>query len=160
MFLQGKKVLAQFFKQEEKKTTPPIEVEFSFHFMVNGVKISGRLDRIDEEEGDIIITDYKTGEKKEDSAKYDLRKSTQLPIYAWGYSERYHKFPQKIVLHYLESNFSVEVEGEKLKERVEEVKEKVATVIQGLREGNFNPIPGYECRWCDFRGICEEGEEL
>ena len=34
---------------------------------------------------------------------------------------------------------------------------RVAETLAGMAAGEFDPIPGDHCRWCDFRAFCPPG---
>jgi CRISPR/Cas system-associated exonuclease Cas4 (RecB family) len=39
-----------------------------------------------------------------------------------------------------------------------EVKEEMKEVLEELKKMNFKPTPGFLCRYCDYRSICDYAE--
>ncbi|MDR0462892.1 MAG: ATP-dependent helicase, partial [Pseudomonadales bacterium] len=94
----GLKYLAHFYEQQVNKETKIISLEknfgSSYPIVVDGVKIKGKVDRIDLiENNEAVIIDYKTGTPKTDSeiCKLDKKASEcekQLDECLWGRSKR------------------------------------------------------------------------
>ena len=39
----------------------------------------------------------------------------------------------------------------------ETTRSRVAAALNGMAAGQFDPVPGEHCRWCDFRAFCPPG---
>ena len=39
-----------------------------------------------------------------------------------------------------------------------ELKEKIVGQVEAIKASDFSPTPGWQCGFCDFRGICEFAE--
>ena len=69
----------------------------------------------------------------------------------WG------KRPQDLTLTYLylasddEVSHAVGDEGA--------IRERVGGWLRGIGEAAYEPTPGPQCRWCDFRPFCDAGRE-
>ncbi|MGE5041990.1 MAG: ATP-dependent helicase, partial [Candidatus Levyibacteriota bacterium] len=105
---QAEIMLENFFKTDCSSLVKPLGLELPFNFQLkNGVKVFGKIDRIDKTENGIEIIDYKTGE---DNPKAQKAHELQLAMYALAATkvkdEILDKKPEEITLtlHFLEGN--------------------------------------------------------
>lgn len=156
-FESGLEVIQQFFEREEVDGVVPKLIEEPFSFMLGKNRISGRWDRVDERDGQIVIVDFKTSEVyKQDAADKRTKESLQLIIYAMAYGKRWDRLPDQIELHFIESGLvgCAEV-SEKMLQKVEEV---IANASEGIRRRDYTPKPGYQsCKYCAYTEICPSG---
>ncbi|MBN2831446.1 MAG: UvrD-helicase domain-containing protein [Candidatus Omnitrophica bacterium] len=150
----GEDALTRFFKDEERRNVKPKFIEETFNFKFNGIKITGRFDRVDEETDGDVITDFKTSEiKTQKDADKRVRESSQLLLYSLAYQNIFGKLPKKVALYFLESGIigSTEIDEEDLGE----IKEDIIEVAEGVRKENFNATPAYmACTYCAYSQIC------
>ena len=110
----------------------------------------GQIDRIDEIEGDQVeIIDYKTGKVKE---KLSREEKEQLLIYQIAAEEVLGLKPKKLTYYFLDEG--KEVTFDPMEEK-EAFKEKLITQIEAIKRSKFEPTPGFHCRYCDYKHICE-----
>jgi len=153
-FRIGRLALTKFWHAEEEKKSHPkfIEKEFAFPFEDN--RITGRFDRIDEEEGGVVIMDFKTSEiNTQKDADKRVKESKQLLLYSLAYQNIFGILPKKVALYFLESGIigSSTVEEEDL----EKLKEKIREVASGIRAQDFGAKPTYmACSFCAYNQIC------
>lgn len=146
--------LKRFFKEQEeiKKTPTYIEKDFSFSFKSN--RIVGRWDRIDIDEKECGIIDFKSSEvTKQKDADKKARESLQLSIYALAFRHLFEKLPNYVELHFLESGLKGRYEiAQKDLDRASDSIEEAAC---GIRLGNFSAKPAYlGCAYCAYNQIC------
>lgn len=145
---------ASDFNDEEKRNSKPKFIEEAFNFKLDDVKITGRFDRIDEEPDGAVIMDFKTSEiKTQKDADKRVKESKQLDLYSLAYQNIFAFLPKKVELYFLESGIigSREVDEDHL----EEVKEDIEIVSEGIRKQNFKATPAYmACRYCAYNQIC------
>ena len=131
----------------------PLYAERPFILPVEGITIKGRIDAIyGLPESPWEIVDYKTGRPP---AADDVLARTQLDVYALACIEVWHKRPEELRLTYLYL-----ATGEERSHDVDDVasiRERVGAWLRGIGEGAFEPTPGPQCRWCDFRPFCDAG---
>ena len=153
---EGKKILKLFY-EDFFKNPPRIAnlngknaVEIGFKLELEGNILSGKIDRIDQLEDGVRIIDYKTGENV--PKKIDWEKKMQLLIYQIAAEDFFRVKPIELTYHYLKENKKLSFLGS------EEEKEKVISLIlkeiNKIKEKNFQPTPGWNCKSCDFKEIC------
>jgi DNA helicase-2/ATP-dependent DNA helicase PcrA len=150
-FLVGKKALEEFHAREEVSGVRPQMVEQDFAFTVDGNKVIGRWDRVDE--GPVIV-DYKSSEvRTQQDADRRARESLQLALYALAYRETYGVTPRAVELRFLEAGLTGRhaVQPRDLSK----AREKVLEAASGIRQRNFEARPTFmACRYCAYREIC------
>ena len=129
-----------------------LEMKFSIH--VGGYQINGVIDRIEQTpEGDYKIIDYKTGHTTPSKVPDNL----QLNIYCMAIQEKFGKLPTRASFFYVE-----EPEGDQwyhydvTASHVAEVKQTLEEHIEAISTDNYDADPGFKCKWCDYKDICEE----
>jgi len=145
--------LAKFQAKKPKikiiENTPALEL--NFNFKLKDYTIKGQIDRIDELKGkEVEIIDYKTGKAKEKLSKEDRE---QLLIYQIAAEKVLNLVPRKLTYYYLDEGKEVSFEPS-LQEK-EDFQERLLQSIEKIKKSNFEPTPGYYCKFCDFKHICE-----
>jgi putative RecB family exonuclease len=129
--------------------------------------ISGRVDRIDEREGELVIVDYKTGRSR--LTTDDVRGSQALALYALAAERTFrqrcrtvelHHLPSGSVLTWTHAEASLRQHIERAEHTATDIIAASDTVAGGADSGAvFEPKPGPGCSWCDFRRWCPEGQD-
>jgi len=149
---KGEAQLSNYYDRYEEFPTTPLMVEKKFVFLLDHIKISGKIDRIDSSGGNKInIIDYKTGKGKSQS---EVDKSLQMSIYALAAEEL---FPGKgieyLYFHYLGTN--EERRTNRTKVQIESTKEEIKSVADRILNKDFDLIKGGHCeRRCKYMWIC------
>ncbi|MCL4693737.1 MAG: exodeoxyribonuclease V subunit gamma, partial [Candidatus Hydrogenedentes bacterium] len=132
---------------------------FELSTRIGPVLFSGRIDRIDRHGNDTRIVDYKTSVYAQQS-DIEAGVSIQLPLYALALEEHLApdttctdaRFVQIGAKKSLQGLYSKTVTWE---ERREKIREQVAALVQGIRDGRFPPTPYREmCRDCQDHRAC------
>ena len=147
-FEAGKRALKLFYDDFSKVKNPILEK--SFKLKINGETFIGRIDRIDKTKEGIEIIDYKTGKSKE---KLTLKDKEQLLIYQIAAKEVFGLKPEKLSYYYLEKGVRVSFLGSD--KEIKKQKEKIIFQIKNIKKSDFLPKPGWQCKTCDFKDICE-----
>lgn len=151
----GRKALQAYLTAHpELLTVPPFAVETPFSLLLTTTRVTGRIDRIDrtDEPKKVLITDFKTGEGKGKDADAD----TQLSIYALAARKALGLEPVRLRLAYVETG--KEEETTRTPEQDADTTKHVEDVATSIRSGDFRPNPGFHCRFCDFRKVCDYAE--
>jgi DNA helicase-2/ATP-dependent DNA helicase PcrA len=152
---KGKEIVKAFY-EEHQDNWPKVlflEKDFGLRMKVDGegITIKGKIDRIDEmPDGKLKIVDYKTGKPKE---KLEFNEKAQLLIYQQAVKEVFHQEVGALCYRYLNDNSEIEFLGKE--KDFEKLDEKISATIRSIRAGEFPATPGLQCKFCDYRGICE-----
>ncbi len=129
-------------------------IEKGFTLKIGDVTVKGRIDRIDKIEDGYEIIDYKTGSPKT-LEKIGWQEKRQLVLYALA-AERCFDPPLKVTkltYHYLEDNSLVSFEP--TQKDVDKLQEEILDTVARMKASDFKATPGWNCKFCDFRDICE-----
>lgn len=144
------------------ETPAEIEVvhnELKIDVDIEGVHLYGFVDRVETENNEIIISDYKTGKMGADS--YLTDKLNQILLYglAYQYQEKANaKYGRLIFLRdgIIEVKYTKETLDETLKFLLRNEK-KIKQTIAGTAD-EAKPKTGPLCEWCPFIHLCDEGQ--
>ena len=123
-----------------------------------GLKIKGRLDRLDRAEQQLAIVDYKTGSAA--SIKdVESGEAVQLPFYAM--LSKANKQSVSLV-EYLKLDkpgnvgSGARLQGEQLEEMLHLSEQRLLEIMQQIRDGQGLPawVDDKNCGWCDMQTIC------
>ena len=142
----------------------PIATEQRFEGEWQGLKVTGRIDRIDETPSGLVLIDYKTGGSVPKGIKDSNGKASidlQLPLYrdmaAVLYPEQHVADPQYFSL----------TKGKNLpvssKAPQHELPAAIESCKNALDTGSYPVQPDAKreaCRYCDFDLICRQGSRL
>jgi RecB family exonuclease len=143
----------------------PVGVERGVAVRTARLALSGRVDRIDARDGELVVVDYKTGRWV--PGVDDARGSTALAVYALGASRTLRRPCSQVELHHLPTGGVVQWRHteESLRRhvtRAEQVADDIEagadTVEAGAEPDDvFPPRTGTHCAWCDLRRHCPAG---
>ena len=147
----GVDLLTNYFDKYNDLKIKPVVIEKMFKFDLNGVPVSGKIDRIDlNEDGTYEIIDYKTGELKTEK---DIRNDDQLTLYAQAAKEFFNYTNVKLTYFYIEHDKKISTE--RSAEDFSRLGTEVQEVFTNIRNKNFTAKPSQRnCMFCDFKDIC------
>jgi DNA helicase-2/ATP-dependent DNA helicase PcrA len=155
-FSQGVKILEEFYKSELKTPIKPLALEMPFSFVLkNGVKVFGKIDRVDKKGIEIEIIDYKTGI---DNPKADKAHRLQLAMYALAATRVkeniFNKDPKDITLtlHFLEQNTKKSMNFKQ--EDLDKLEEDLIEKIGEIEKSDFLCSRSIICQNCEYRMLC------
>jgi len=146
----------------------PVGIERSVSLKTDEVAITGRIDRLDDRQGELVVVDYKTG--RQVPTEDDARTSLPLALYAVAASRMFRRPCHRVELHHVPSGTiaSHEHTDESLARKVAEA-ESIASDLRradaefkevGVESTRFAPRTSAICSWCDFRAYCPEGQQM
>ena len=140
-------------------TAEPRGVERTVAFTSEALTVSGRVDRVDERDGAMVVVDYKTGRSA--LSDDDARGSLALALYVLGSRRVFRKPSTRVELHHLPSGqvHSWEHTDETLARHVRRAEAIAAEVGEATVSGDYPARPSTMCGWCDFARHCPEGLE-
>ena len=153
---QGRDQLMQFLEWARECEPPEVlHTEQKFDLPVAGMKLTGRVDRMDRVAADsVAIVDYKTGKPK---SQEDADKSLQLSLYALAAKEAWGLRAERLIFHNLEDNTMVVTTRDS--SDLERAKVKVCEAAENIAAGHFPAKPGYHCSFCPYRNLCPATEK-
>jgi DNA helicase II / ATP-dependent DNA helicase PcrA len=152
---EGQKALKLYFanyKELFPGTTYALERKFKVN--INGISLIGRIDRVDKLGKSMELVDYKTGSPK-DQKKVD--KDDQLTIYAMAAQNLFGEIPQSLSLYFVEAGKKITTV--RSEDDINAIKDEISTVTDKMKEGKFEPTPGYACAYCPYNQICSFAEK-
>ena len=151
-FEEGKRILTEFHAKHTKDFHVPFFVEYAFNFEVDGVPVTGRIDRVDKlPDGKLSVLDYKTGKKL---ATGRLEIDAQLTMYQLACERMLGAEVGELVFYHLPT-LKQHRAARRPPSLVAELTERIVTTADSITKEKFDPKPSEAvCRWCDFKPIC------
>ncbi len=167
MFQRGLTTLEEFYNKLYSDNQRPFLLEQPFKLKIGKYTIAGIIDRVDYANVDGImptgevgvkrpivdIIDYKTGKTREQK---EVDKDLQLAIYALAAKEVFKIEPRSLSLMFVDQGLKVETDQEKMQKLEEKIKDQVITIGDKINSGDYRATPGFLCKYCEFRDICED----
>ncbi len=147
----GRQVLAEYHRENASAYRIPAALEFRFTIHVEGVELSGVIDRMDRiPGGGYEIIDYKTNRRLPPQARID--RDLQLSVYHLAAKEVWGIEPERLTLYYL-------LPGQRMTTGrtaadVDELRRRIATVAERVAAGKFEPRQNPLCDWCEYQALC------
>ena len=143
----------------------PRSVERNVAARYGDTQLKGRIDRLDERGGELVVVDYKTGRRGVSAD--EARGSWALAIYAYAVERTLRRPCRRVELHHLPTGEVVahEFSLESLKRqlgRITDAAEETRASVEALAAGGdgeelFPARPSPGCAWCDFHRSCAAG---
>ena len=131
------------------------EKAFQFHFEQGGPKLLGRIDQINQLAGeDVELIEYKTGRAQ---TQKEADRSLQLTLYALACRQALGFKPLSLVLYNLTTQEGLRTTREP--EDFQKLQTEIRQASRDILAGRFPALPGYHCRYCDFRLLCPAHED-
>ena len=154
---EGRKILEAFHQSVAEAPPDVLFQEKPFELpLAHDVVIEGRIDQINRlGRNSVEIIDYKTGKPRDaKKAAGDL----QLTIYAIAAKEVLDLNPERLVFYNLMNNERIETTRDA--KALKAAKEHIAEIADLIRAGEFDPKPGFSCKYCDYQPVCPAHEQL
>jgi len=155
-FEHGRKQLSEFYYLRNLEGQAQVlAAEHVFEFIVGGVKVIGRIDRVERTpDGGIAIVDYKTGRARDED---DAAHSLQLSIYALAAEQQWKQAPRRIAFYSLENNAAAATT--RSAQELQQTRLDIERVAGAIQAGKFAAKPGFHCSWCGFYELCPAREQ-
>lgn len=156
-FDQAIEIITKFYKKEENINANPIKLEYPFNFTLkNGVKVFGKIDRIDPRDKGIEIIDYKTGE---DNPKATASHELQLAIYALAATRIkdnvLNRDPKDITLSLYFLNGDTKKTMNFKNTDLEKLEDELLEKISEIEKSNFKCSGSVLCINCEYKMLCQ-----
>ncbi len=154
---QGRSMLKAWHEELSRRMPNPkaVERDFTIKIPIRGgfATLRGRIDRIDSTpSGGVELVDYKTGKSKATKG-FTGDDKEQLLLYQIAAEEALGEKVEKLTYYYFEDGKSVSFVGTDKEKK--ELKEEFAEIVERIQQRDFGAKPGWHCKFCDFRDICE-----
>ncbi|MCL0053112.1 PD-(D/E)XK nuclease family protein [Dehalococcoidales bacterium] len=147
----GREILAKFWEIHRADFRMPVAVEKVFHIDIEGVKLTGYIDRIDKlDSGGLSIVDYKTD--KELFTIDDLETNLQLTLYQLAAQETWGLPVERLTLYHMWSNTPCSCRPRD-KRQLDQARQLVLEIAKNIAEKRFPAIENRYCP-CDFPEHC------
>jgi len=144
----------------------PLGVERTVSLHTQTLAVTGRLDRLDDRDGELVVVDYKTGRAK--LTDDDARTSLPLALYAVAVAAMFRRPCARVELHHVPTGevLAHDHTPQSLQRKVSEA-ESIAMDLRradgdyaelGVHSPLFEPRTSPICMWCDFRAHCPDGQ--
>lgn len=144
----------------------PMGIERTVSFVSGDLRLTGRVDRLDERDGELVVVDYKTS--RVPSTDDEARTSLALGLYAAAVWKMFRRRTLRVELHHVPSGtVAAHVHTpQSLTRKVEQARSiarearraDLDFAEKGQSSEVFPPRPGPLCGWCDLRAHCPEGQ--
>ncbi len=152
----GWKAIEGLWDLEDPREVTVASTEQDVRVEINGVPFRGIIDRVDQTDDGLVVTDYKSG--KAPSERFSTNYATQMLLYAAALTELEGRKPAKAQLLYLgQKAVEVEVTDENLGEAVDELRTTWLAIMESCISQEFEASAGPLCGWCPFVAQCPEG---
>ncbi len=149
----AQKMVRDFLVRQRGKDARIVGIEQWIDLELEGRRVSGKIDRVDDHGDHLEVTDYKTSRRKESRPK--LRADFQMVLYWEGAESAFEKPVRKVGHWYLrlDEEMMVEISPE---ER-EAVLDRARGIIRSVEAMEFPATPDYNtCRFCDYADLCDD----
>ncbi len=143
----------------------PVGIERTVSFVSADLRVTGRVDRLDERDGEIVVVDYKTS--RHVPTDDDARTSLPLALYAAAVWKMFRRPVRRVELHHVPTGAVAAHEHtpESLARKVEQARSIMRDARRadadhakrGTASELFPARTGPLCGWCDLRAHCPEG---
>ncbi|MDQ2853083.1 MAG: PD-(D/E)XK nuclease family protein [Actinomycetota bacterium] len=150
------------------RTTQPAGIERTVGMKTAVLAMMGRIDRLDDRNGDLVVVDYKTSRRG--LSADDARTSLAMAFYATAVGRLFRRDCTRVELHHVPTGEVIAHEHTQasLQRKISEA-ESIARDLQkadasyrelGVESGAFTPRTSALCQWCDYRAHCPEGQAV
>jgi RecB family exonuclease len=147
----GRQVLRQYHRENVADYRIPAALEHRFTIDVEGVSLSGVIDRMDRiPGGGYEIIDYKTNRRLPPQQRID--QDLQLSIYHLAAREVWGIEPERLTLYYLlpgQRMTTVRTAAD-----VDDLRRRIAVTAERIGAGRFEPRQNPLCDWCEYQHLC------
>jgi DNA helicase-2/ATP-dependent DNA helicase PcrA len=150
MKLEGKKMLTNYWQKLHHPQIKILDLEKFFKIKIDDIIISGKIDRVDQQDKHKIeIIDYKTGKKVTEKNK---QKDLQLAIYLLAAidPQLYAKKPEDVILSFYWLQSGEKVSNKKDSSEIGEIKDSIRKIVNDIRATDWTSFHLKACNKCSY----------
>lgn len=150
----ARRLVRNYFQLEDPRTVTPIGVELKLEVALGDVTLRGIIDRLDLLDGELVVTDYKTGRSPSDN--HARSRMEGVHVYSLMCERFFGRRPVRVQLLHLAEPVAVVAEPSEQSARALERKLGAvwAAVESACEHDDFRPRRSALCDWCAFRRWC------
>ncbi|HBH19839.1 MAG TPA: hypothetical protein DEB30_03490 [Candidatus Peribacter riflensis] len=150
---RGEEIMRQFHGWWSQVPRKVVAVEKGFAVEIDGMHVTGRLDRIEQTEQGVSIVDFKTTAPcTQAEADADL----QLSLYALAAGHLFDKPCSELVLLFLSEEGVTERTTARSPSQLKDARTQIKLIRERMEAKDFRPTPSaLVCKRCPYRGICD-----
>ncbi|WP_436795350.1 RecB family exonuclease [Actinospongicola halichondriae] len=154
MVAEARRLVANEFLLEDPATVTTMGIELKLEVDIGGLKLRGIIDRLDLVDGELVVTDYKTGRSPSDiSARSRMQ---GVHVYSLMCERFFGRRPVRVQLLHLAEPVAVIAEPTEQSTRALERRLQAvwSAVESACEHEDFRPRPSALCDWCSFQQWC------
>ena len=153
-FERGIDALRRVFASDDIRSPRPRALEFNVQAKIEDVVLCGKVDRVDDADDGMVVTDYKTGRPR---APERAQADQAFTMYALLVQARFKQAPVRLVWDFVETGDRVITA--RAPEALDRARADVLALVAQVRADDEYPAsPGSICGLCDYVEVCPEGQ--
>ncbi len=150
--------IAGLWSLEDPSTVEVVSTEEKVRTHLGDVPFVGIIDRVDQVDGGLVVTDYKSGTLP--GIRWREDKIQQVMLYAAALHAETGVMPRSARLLYLKQSIvDIPVTPVKIDDAVDQFRTTWSAVQGACSSEAFEARPGVLCGWCPFAARCPEGQQ-
>jgi len=151
-FQDGKDILSGYYRRHRASYRIPYFVEYEFQISVDGVPVTGKVDRIDRfDDGRLSVLDYKTGKALPGDR---ILVDAQLTMYQMACESLLGAEVGRLTFYHLPTH-KEHTAGRRSQAQLQELRLRIKDTAESIAAGRFEPRPAERvCQWCDYKTFC------
>jgi putative RecB family exonuclease len=143
-----------YLTMEDPRAVHPIGLELRLSASVGALSLRGIIDRLELRDGELVVTDYKTG--RSPSLQWEQRSLAGVHFYSFLCEAVLGRRPAAIRLMYLSSGETIEAVPSEQSVRFITTRTRAVweAVERACSTGDFRPRPSARCASCGFQAWC------
>lgn len=150
-------LVRRYFELEDPNGVNAIGFELKLEAQVGNLRLRGIIDRLDlDEDGGLVVTDYKTGKAPSETFERDSLGGVQF--YAYLCEQNFGVRPSRIQLLHLREPVAISAvpSDQSIKGLTQRASAIWTAVERAYATNDFRPKPSRLCDWCAFQAYCPE----
>lgn len=147
-------LVERYLRMEDPTAVRPIGLELRLEARVGTLALRGIIDRLELRDGELVVTDYKTG--RAPSVNWEQKSLAGVHFYSFLCQEVFGRRPAAVRLLYLQSGETIEATPSE--RSVNFLRTRTTAVWRAIEEAcqneDFRPRPGGLCPSCSFQTWC------
>ena len=147
-------LVATYLTMEDPTAVRPIGLELRLSADVGSLSLRGIIDRLELRDGELVVTDYKTG--RAPTVNWEQKSLAGVHFYAFLCEQVFGRTPAAIRLMYLSSGETIEATPSEQSVRFITTRTTAVwrAVERACETGDFKPRPSARCMSCSFQPWC------